>query len=44
MKVENMLLTGSNVVNISDETTDDDAKMAGEDRGGWNKSWGSIWD
>ena len=37
IEVQNMMATS---VSISDDTTDADAKMAGERRG----SWGSLWD
>ena len=39
IEVQSMMATSDNVV-ISDDTTDADAKMAGERRG----TWGSLWD
>ena len=39
IEVQSMMATSGNVF-ISDDTTDADAKMAGERRG----TWGSLWD
>lgn len=42
IEVQSMMATSDNVfsISISDDTTDEDASMAGERRG----SWGSLWD
>ena len=39
IEAQTMMATSGNEVHVYDETTGEDAKMAGERRG----SWGSLW-
>ena len=39
IETQGMIATSGNVVNISNQVTDEDARMSGSRDEGWNHSW-----